>query len=95
MYYLNSHLDQIPSNLGDASDKQGVRFHTYLKIMEEHSQSRWDSQMIVDYCGCLKTDLPPTRKCSRKVCKRNITGKASYLFSFHLSHFYRYNVILL
>ena len=50
LYYLHSHLDKFPDNLGDVSEEQGERFHQDIKVMEDRYQGRWDSHMMSDYC---------------------------------------------
>ena len=34
LYFLHSHFDSFPSNLGDFSEKQGERYHQDIKEME-------------------------------------------------------------
>ena len=40
-YFLYSHLDRFPENLGDLSDEQGERFHQDISQMEVRYQGRW------------------------------------------------------
>ena len=35
LYYLFSHLDYIPVNLGDVGEEQGERIHQNIRTMEE------------------------------------------------------------
>ena len=42
LYYLHSHLDRFPENLGDYSEEQGERFHQDIRTMEARYQERWD-----------------------------------------------------
>ena len=35
IYFLLSHLNRFPVNLGNARDKQGKRFHQNIKIIKE------------------------------------------------------------
>ena len=39
-YYLFSHLDRFPANLGDLNEKHVERFHEDIKVMKERRQSR-------------------------------------------------------
>ncbi|GFW05796.1 uncharacterized protein TNCV_602681 [Trichonephila clavipes] len=70
IYFLHSHLDRFPQNLGDFSEEQGEKFHQDLRTMEEHYQGRWDSHLMVDYCWCLIRDLLKVAH-SRKSYKRS------------------------
>ena len=55
-YYLFSHLDYFPENLGDVGEEQGERFHQDIRTMEKAYQCRWDSHMMEDYCSTLFRD---------------------------------------
>ena len=55
-YYLLSHLDYFPENLGDVSKEQDERFHQDIRTIEERYQGRWDSHMMADYCWTLIRD---------------------------------------
>ena len=70
MHFLNKHLENFPTNIGDVSDEQGERFHQDIKIMKERYQDRWDTHMMADYCWTLKRDLSSTTKHARKSYKR-------------------------
>ena len=70
VYYLHSHLDHFPKNLGDLSEEQGERFHQDIRVMEEGYQGRWDATMLVDYCWSLQMHCPDTKH-SRKCYKRH------------------------
>ena len=50
LYYLFSHLDYFPENLGNVSEEQGERFHQDIRTMKERHQGRWDSHVMADYC---------------------------------------------
>ena len=58
IHFLRSHLDYFPDNCGDYSKQQGERLHQDIRIMEERYQGRWEIKTLVDYCWCLKRDLP-------------------------------------
>ena len=49
MHFLHSHLDFFPSNLGEVSDKQGVRFHQDIFVIEGRYQCRYDANMMGDF----------------------------------------------
>ena len=69
LHFLNSHLEQFPTNLGDVSDEQGERFHQDIKVMEERYQGRWDIHMMADYCWSIQRDSTDRRH-TRKSIKR-------------------------
>ena len=69
VYFLLSHLDRFPENLGDVSDEQGERFHQDIKTMGERYQGRWGIKMMADYFWNLKHDKPDLEH-SRKSRKR-------------------------
>ena len=69
LYFLDSHIDEFPDNLGDYSDEQGERFHQDIKVMENRYQGKWDAVMLSDYCWSLKRDRKKTKK------KRKILGR--------------------
>ena len=69
VYFLHSHLDRFPDNLGDLSEEQGERFHQDMKIMEERYQGRWNVYMMADYYCSVQRDCPG-RSHSRKSYKR-------------------------
>ena len=56
LYYLFSHLDYFPENLGNVVEEQDERFHHDIRTMEERYQGRRDSHMNVDYCWTLIRD---------------------------------------
>ena len=74
VYFLHSHLDYFPANLGDISEEQGERFHQDIKEMERRYQRRWNVNMIADYCWMLKRD-DPERVQSRKSNNRSFDRK--------------------
>ena len=57
LYYVYSHLDYFPENLGDVSEEQVERFHQDIKMMEERYLGRWDAHMMSDYCWTLIHDF--------------------------------------
>ena len=69
LYYLFSHLDRFPQNLGDFSDEQGERFHKDIKVVQERYQGRWNQHVMADYCWNLLRDYPDVHH-SRKSYKR-------------------------
>ena len=58
VYYLHSHLDWFPENLGHMSDEQGERFHLDMATIEERYRGRWDVRMMAGYCWSLTRDHP-------------------------------------
>ena len=70
VYFLHSHLDSFPDNLGEFSEEQGERFHQDIKVVEERCQERWDRHMMADYYWCLQRDCPkdPHHSKSYKQC---------------------------
>jgi hypothetical protein len=58
VYFLGSHLDFFPENLGAVSDEHGERFHQNIYNMEKRYQGKWSLSMLVDYCWTLKRDVP-------------------------------------
>ncbi|GFX66024.1 uncharacterized protein TNCV_14451 [Trichonephila clavipes] len=71
VHFLHSHLDYFPENLGAVSEEQGERFHQDIKEMERRYQSRWNFNMMADYCWMLKRE----NSHSRKSTKRSFDGK--------------------
>ena len=49
VYFLHSHVDYFPDNLGAVSKEQGERFHQDIKIMEKRYQGYWSGSMMADY----------------------------------------------
>ena len=47
MSFLHSHVDYVPTNLGDFSEKQGERFHQEIGEMERRYQVRWDINWLL------------------------------------------------
>lgn len=56
MYFIHSHLDSFPENLGDVSDEHGERFHQEVSIMEQRYQVQYSPAMIGDFCWLLQRD---------------------------------------
>jgi len=48
-------VGEFPENLGDVSEEQRDED---IKVMEEHYQGRWNSNMMPDYCWALMRDIP-------------------------------------
>ena len=69
IYFLNSHFDHFPANLGAFSEKQSKRFHQDISEMETRYQGRWNETMMADYCWCLKRHNP-TASHNRKSRKK-------------------------
>lgn len=61
MYFLHSHLDFLPPNLGDVSDENGERFHQYIVTMETRYQGHFKPNMMGDYCWFLQQTLTSTK----------------------------------
>ena len=66
LHFLDSHIDYFTMNLGDYSDEQGERFHQDIKEMEKRYQSRWDVNMMSDYCWSLKRENEKRKGIKRK-----------------------------
>jgi seryl-tRNA(Sec) selenium transferase len=59
LYFLASHLDYFPPNLGAVSEEQVERFHQDLKDVERRYQGRWDVNMMAYYCWSIaRGDFP-------------------------------------
>ena len=56
LYFLDSHVDFSTMNLGDCSDEQCERFHRDIKEIQKRYQSRWDVNMMANYCWSLKRE---------------------------------------
>ena len=69
VHFLHCHLGYFPENLAAVSEEQGERFHQDIKTMERRYQGRWNTNMMADYCWCLKRDCCDNF-CSRKSKKR-------------------------
>ena len=69
LYYLFSHLDYFPGNLGDVSEEQGERFHQDINTIEERYQGRWDSHMMADYCWRLIHDCTEQSHSRKSISK--------------------------
>ncbi|XP_034195319.2 uncharacterized protein LOC117611480 [Osmia lignaria lignaria] len=53
IYFLHSHLDFFPPNLGDVSDEHGECFHQDIFRMEKRYQGKKSCAMLADYCWTL------------------------------------------
>ena len=88
LHFLHSHLPNFAENLGEINDGQGERFHHDLKVMEEQYLSRWDVNMLADYCWSIKRDCPQivhSRKSYKykflpKVIEHNLTCNNNILY---------------
>ena len=58
IYFLHSHVDFFPDNLGAVSDDHGERFHQKISTMEKRYQGKLTAAMLVDYYLTLKRDIP-------------------------------------
>jgi len=61
IHFLESHLDFLPENLGEVSDKHSERFHQDILSMEKRYQGKWTSSMLADCCWKLKRDVPDAK----------------------------------
>ncbi|KYM93998.1 hypothetical protein ALC62_15394, partial [Cyphomyrmex costatus] len=75
LYFLDSHFDKFPHNLGDFSEEQGERFHQDMKIMETRYQGRWDVNMMADFCWTLERESAESRKRKRTSLHRSFENK--------------------
>jgi hypothetical protein len=48
VYFLDSHLDFFPENLGAVSDEHGERFHQDISNMENRYQGKWSLSMLAE-----------------------------------------------
>ena len=65
IYFLHSHIDFFPANLGAVSDEHGERFHQQISIMENRYQGNFNPNMMGDYCSFLQTDTSSSFKQQR------------------------------
>jgi len=61
IHNLMSHLNFLPQNLDEVSDKHGERFHQDTMAMEKQYQDKWTSSMLADYCWTMKRDVPKAK----------------------------------
>jgi len=61
IYFLGSHLDFFPENLGKVSDEHCERFHQDIMAMEQGYQGKWTSSMLTDCCWTVKRDVPEAK----------------------------------
>ena len=59
IYFLHSHLNFFPENLGAVSDEHGERFHQDLAKFEQRYRGKMP-HMLADYCWNLIRDTPET-----------------------------------
>jgi len=62
---MQSHVDSLLGNTGTVSDKHGQRFHQDISRMEERYCSKWNPNMLADYCWMLVQETP-TKKYKRQ-----------------------------
>lgn len=48
IYFLDSHLDFFPENLGVVRDEHGERFHQNISAMEKRYQGKWGPSLLGD-----------------------------------------------
>ena len=56
IHFLHSHLDFFSPNLGEVSDEQGERFYQDIFVIEGRYQSRFDANMMEDFCWYLQRE---------------------------------------
>ncbi|KAL4709024.1 hypothetical protein ACJJTC_005885 [Scirpophaga incertulas] len=69
VYFLHSHIEYFPENVGAYSEEQGKRFHQDVRDIERRYQGRWDVSMLADFCWMLKRD---TKEGNQKRIRRSI-----------------------
>ena len=57
VYFLHSYANYFPENLGAMIEEQGLRFHQDIKPMEKRFPGCWNTNMMADYCWCLKREV--------------------------------------
>ena len=60
IYFLHSHLNFFPSNLGAVSDEHGERFHQDITKMRSNYQGKWNTGMMGDFWILLR-DIPEAK----------------------------------
>jgi hypothetical protein len=60
IYFLHSHLDFVPQNLGAVRDEHRGNFHQDIARMEKRYQGKWSLNMLSDYCWIIIMDVPET-----------------------------------
>jgi hypothetical protein len=53
LYFLHTHLDFFPKNMGAFSDEHGERFHQDISQTEKRYNGKWSPNMLADYCCSL------------------------------------------
>ena len=61
IYFLDSHLDFFPDNLGAVSDEHGERFHRDISALEKRYHGQSSARMLSDYCWAIKSDVPDAK----------------------------------
>ena len=89
IYFLHSHLDFFPANLGAVSDEHGERFHQQISIMENRYQGNFNPNMMGDYCWFLQKETSSSFKRQKKTSRMLLSvlsqkkgGKATLLTIF-------------
>jgi len=62
IHFMELHLDFLPENLGEVSDKHSKRFHQDIMTVEKWYQGKWNSSMLAGYCWTLKMDVPDAKR---------------------------------
>ncbi|GBM30750.1 hypothetical protein AVEN_30576-1 [Araneus ventricosus] len=58
IYFLRSHLEFCPENLGSVNDEHGEWFHQDISNIGARYQGKWNPKMLADYFWTLKMDIP-------------------------------------
>jgi hypothetical protein len=56
-YFVDSHLDSFPENLGAVSDEHAERIHQHISTKEKRYQEKCSTNMLVDHCRTLRRDV--------------------------------------
>ena len=79
MYFLHSHLDFFPTNLGEVSDEHGERFHQDISVMETRYQGWFNPNMMGDYCCFLQRETNSTQK--RKRTRASVSHTSEHVWT--------------
>jgi len=58
LHFLQCHLAIFLGNMGADSDENGERFHQDISQMEKRYSSKWNPNMLADYCWMLVWETP-------------------------------------
>ncbi|GBN92316.1 hypothetical protein AVEN_52105-1 [Araneus ventricosus] len=61
IYFLHSHLEFYPENLGSVSDEHGEQFHQAISNLGARYQGKWNPKMLADYFWTFKMDIPQAK----------------------------------